>query len=147
MQKQLAKILSNVPKSWLGTTFPNDSRFVGRDWFLQEMDNILSAPSREVYESELARMFPTDYVRLGSPLSCLLEVVRSKEMGLPARNVFSFSSPNLPLISVMLASTRPVHIYSSSPLSLRKYQQQLKVLALRAPPRSASKFLPPSHLP
>ena len=45
MQKNLETILENAPEGWYGTTYPNDSRFVGPDRFKSRIQNMLDGTS------------------------------------------------------------------------------------------------------
>jgi len=111
-RQRLCTLLEHVPKSWLGTTYPNDGRYVGRKNFIDEMLSLLSG-QEPIEQQKLALFFPEDYVRLGSPLSTLLEMLRALEKGYQPHNVFSFASRTLPLLSVLLSATSPVYIYGS----------------------------------
>ncbi len=106
---QLVRLLANVPESWYGTTFPNDGRYVGRQRFMAEMHLLLSG-NKPIEAAHLAAWFPEDYVRLGSPLSTILELMQAVEKGLQPSHVFGFGSSTLPLIAVLLTS-RTTHVY------------------------------------
>jgi len=112
IRSRLAVLLKNVPSSWLGTTYPNDGRYVGRQRFLDEMLPLLNG-NDEIKEENLAQFFPEDYVRLGSPLSTLLEMLRALEKGYSPSHVFCFASNALPVISVLLTATSTVYIYGA----------------------------------
>ena len=127
IQANLTQILDNIPDSWLGTTFPNDSRFIGCNAFKDEMTRLLTTNDVSIEKKELDKIFPEDYVRLGSPLSNILEVQKAINGGFDSHNVFSFGSSTLPLIAVLLTSKQQVYVYGRN-LFTAKQDTQLKSL-------------------
>eukprot|EP00808_Paulinella_micropora_P024696 g43798.t1 len=119
MSARLKEILEAIPKGWNGTTYPNDKRFIGREQFMQEMAALLQGTSSAallqgtsaVSRQQLEHMYPEDYLRLGSPLSTLLEVVRALDLGYKPSHVFCFASATFPLIVCGLAAARPIFVY------------------------------------
>ena len=123
---RLAEILAKAPASWSGTTYPNDSRYVGRVPFMTEMLRVLRGDFPITTEA-LAQFFPEDYVRLGSPYSTLLEVATALEKGFDPKKAFVFGSSTLPLIAVLLTSLKPVRIFSDAgaPAIVTEEQEEL----------------------
>lgn len=109
-KQRLTQLLERIPPSWNGTTYPNDARFVGRQRFTEEMIKLLTG-SGPIEEKYLDTMFPEDYLRVGSPLSNILEVVKSLEKGYCPAHVFSFGSNTFPLISVLFTAKKHVYVY------------------------------------
>jgi len=102
--KKLETILDNAPEGWYGTTYPNDSRFVGPGVFKSEIQKMLNDDEKKVDVERLEQLYPEDYVRLGSPFSNILELVLAKRANVPFENAFAFGSRTLPLISVLLVA-------------------------------------------
>jgi len=96
-------ILSNMPADWLNLTthrldIYNESR--AKVEFLEHLDAMHTSGNTD--SSELSEL-PTayDYIRLGHPLSCVLEWVVGKENNLPSENVISFSSVTMPILAIL----------------------------------------------
>eukprot|EP00457_Paulinella_chromatophora_P004199 gb/GEZN01004209.1/.p1 GENE.gb/GEZN01004209.1/~~gb/GEZN01004209.1/.p1 ORF type:complete len:616 (-),score=74.91 gb/GEZN01004209.1/:127-1974(-) len=123
---RLAELLAAVPDGWNGTTYPNDRRFVGRQRFMDEMVSILKG-SAPISKSELEHLYPEDYLRLGSPVSTLLETVRAMDNGYEPAHVFSFASKTFPLIAAFLAAENRVYVYGPR-LFHKKQEQVLKTI-------------------
>ena len=67
---------------------------------MQKFENLFNSNNSNA--SELSRL-PTayDYVRLGHPLSCVLEWLVAKQHHLAPENVISFSSKTIPVLSIL----------------------------------------------
>jgi cystathionine beta-lyase/cystathionine gamma-synthase len=96
----IKKVIENMPEDWLRLTthrldIYNES--LAKVEFLQQFEKV-GAQSRE----ELAKL-PTafDYIRLGHPLSCLLEWAIANNNKLPVDNVISFSSQSMSILAVL----------------------------------------------
>lgn len=115
-KKRVEDIVAKAPKSWYGTTYPNDKRFIGRAAFIDQVSRMMDAKEDcDVKTEDLENMFPEDYVRLGSPFSTIMEVQRAKETGFDPKNVFSFGSATLPLIAAMMTSKGGrVYLYTAT---------------------------------
>ena len=86
IRKRLEDILENAPKGWHGTTYPNDFRYRGREAFVTEMVRLLKGTD-VITKAHLDEWYPEDYVRLGSPFSTLLEIMRGLGLSLCAPSV------------------------------------------------------------
>jgi len=88
------QVLENMPKSWLTlTTHRLDiyNEKLAKVEFLEKLEVLSKENNCNVQTlSELPTAF--DYIRLGHPLSCLLEWTIAKLSNLPSNNVISFSS-------------------------------------------------------
>lgn len=96
----LKKTLENIPGDWLRlTTHRLDiyNEKLAKVEFLEKFES-LGDFSTEVL-SELPTAF--DYIRLGHPLSCVLEWALAKELDLGADSVISFSSETMPILAVL----------------------------------------------
>lgn len=97
------EVVSNLPEDWLNlTTHRLDiyKESLAKTEFLTQFE--------ELFQSELATTaqlseLPTayDYIRLGHPLSCILEWTLAKMNQVKASNVISFSSESIPVLAVL----------------------------------------------
>ena len=100
MNEKLKNIIKNMPSDWLKlTTHRLDiyNEELAKVEFLQKLNEL-----EEVSEESLSEL-PTafDYIRLGHPLSCLLEWAIACEKELNYENVISFSSQTMPLLAIL----------------------------------------------
>ena len=103
MQNYIKKVLENMPSDWLNLTthrldIYNES--LAKTQFLNKFESFFNKKS-----SDLAslKQLPTayDYIRLGHPLSCILEWVISKSYQLKFENVISFDSTVIPVLAIL----------------------------------------------
>ena len=84
----LKNVLSNMPTGWLNlTTHRLDiyNEKLAKTEFLEEFENLFKNNNAEASAlDELPTAF--DYIRLGHPLSCLLEWIIAENNGLNAEN-------------------------------------------------------------
>src|SRR5690606_1016699 len=68
--------------------------------FLNEFENLFQANN---YETSALNNLPTayDYIRLGHPLSCILEWKIAHSNNLKPENVISFSSRTAPILAIL----------------------------------------------
>ena len=101
--QKLKTVLKNLPNDWLSlTTHRLDiyderqakSQFLERFELLLEKNNL---------ETSTLNNLPTafDYIRLGHPLSCILEWSIAQYNHLPAENVISFDSKIAPILAIL----------------------------------------------
>ena len=96
-------VLKNMPADWLGKTTHRldiyNEKFAKVD-FLEKFEDLFKAgKSDQLTLSELPTAF--DYIRLGHPLSCVLEWVMGKLNRLESQNVISFSSKTMPVLAIL----------------------------------------------
>jgi cystathionine beta-lyase/cystathionine gamma-synthase len=96
----VSKVLENMPKAWMNLTthrldIYDEKR--AKFHFLEELENLIDV-NKSVLE-ELPTAF--DYIRLGHPLSCLLEWTISKLRNLNVDQIISFSSQSMPLLAIL----------------------------------------------
>ena len=96
-------ILVNMPSDWTRlTTHRLDiyTEKLAKKEFLEEFENLFEANNSEA--SDLEKL-PTayDYIRLGHPLSCILEWTVAKLMRTNAENAISFSSNVTPILAIL----------------------------------------------
>ncbi|MEL7531784.1 MAG: cystathionine beta-synthase, partial [Bacteroidota bacterium] len=96
-------VLENMPADWLRlTTHRLDiyNEKLAKTEFLDSFEALYQANNAaKAALSELPTAY--DYVRLGHPLSSVLEWAIAKDNHLPATNVISFSSKAIPIMAVL----------------------------------------------
>lgn len=103
LQEYLQNVLQNLPNDWIRLTthrldIYNES--LAKTQFLEQFETLFS--TNQYSQDDLAKL-PTafDYIRLGHPLSCLLEWTIAKSNDLPADNIISFTSSTAPILAVL----------------------------------------------
>lgn len=96
-------VLKNMPNDWLNlTTHRLDiyNEELAKTQFLDEFDTLYKTNNPE--QSALNAL-PTayDYIRLGHPLSCVLEWTIGKLYGIKPANVISFASQTMPVLAIL----------------------------------------------
>jgi cystathionine beta-lyase/cystathionine gamma-synthase len=96
-------ILKNVPKDWINlTTHRLDiyDESQAKNQFLAQFEALFE---KDVCDTASLGNLPTafDYIRLGHPLSCILEWYIGKQMNLSSNNIICFSSKTMPLLAVL----------------------------------------------
>lgn len=101
--KDLSKVLKNMPIDWLNLTthrldIYNES--LAKTQFLESLEKLIEKNS---IQTSALNNLPTafDYIRLGHPLSCILEWAIAKLNNLPAENVISFGSKTAPILAIL----------------------------------------------
>lgn len=96
-------VLKNMPEDWLKlTTHRLDiyNEKLAKVQFLEQFDSLMKANNPEVNTlSQLPTAY--DYIRLGHPLSSILEWAIANNNGLSAENVISFSSRSIPILAIL----------------------------------------------
>ena len=99
----IKEVLVNMPTDWLNLTthrldIYDESK--AKTQFLDQLENLYST---NTYHSEVLAELPTayDYIRLGHPLSSLLEWGIAKSNNIDVKNVISFSSQTTPILAVL----------------------------------------------
>jgi len=103
MQDYIKNVLKNMPNSWLTTTthrldIYNES--LAKTEFTNKLEALYKANN---FSLKALEKLPTayDYIRLGHPLSCLLEWGIAKTCNLDSKSVISFSSKTIPLLAIL----------------------------------------------
>ncbi|WP_405206358.1 cystathionine beta-synthase [Aquimarina sp. LLG6339-5] len=99
----IKEVVKNMPADWLNlTTHRLDiyNEALAKDQFLEGFELLFS--NNDAQLSSL-RELPTayDYIRLGHPLSCVLEWTIAKLHKLNSENIISFSSKTTPIMAVL----------------------------------------------
>ena len=99
----VGEVLESMPNSWLTQTthrldIYDEKR--AKTHFLEEFEVLFNSHNSK---SATLGNLPTayDYIRLGHPLSCLLEWSMAKLYGIKSENVISFSSKSMPVLAVL----------------------------------------------
>ncbi|WP_158976986.1 PLP-dependent transferase [Cellulophaga sp. L1A9] len=101
--KYIKEVLENMPKGWLTTTTHRLDIYdekLAKTEFLTQFEALFQENTTS--PSTLSAL-PTayDYIRLGHPLSCVLEWAIAKLHGLKSENVISFSSKTIPILAIL----------------------------------------------
>lgn len=103
MQQYLKDVITNLPSDWVTLTthrldIYNES--LAKKEFLERFENLYN--SNDASTASLSQL-PTafDYIRLGHPLSSILEWAIAKKHQLKAENVISFDSKTAPILAVL----------------------------------------------
>ena len=96
-------VLENMPNSWLNITTHRLDIYdekLAKTQFLDQFERLFQANNSE---SPQLNELPTayDYIRLGHPLSCVLEWGIAKLNHLKSENVISFSSKTIPILAIL----------------------------------------------
>lgn len=96
-------VVNNMPAGWLNlTTHRLDiyNEKLAKTEFLEQFEKLFEANKSSATElQELPTAY--DYIRLGHPLSCVLEWGMAKLHQLPTENVISFSSQTVPVLAIL----------------------------------------------
>ena len=103
MLNYIKSVLLNMPKGWLNlTTHRLDiyNERLAKTQFLEKFEILFNNNN---FESSSLEELPTayDYIRLGHPLSCLLEWVIAKLNNLKSDNIISFGSKTMPILAIL----------------------------------------------
>jgi cystathionine beta-lyase/cystathionine gamma-synthase len=103
MLNYIKEVLKNMPAGWLSTTTHRLDIYdekLAKTQFLDQFEALYNANNSEPSSlSELPTAY--DYIRLGHPLSCVLEWAIAKLNNLKSENVISFSSKTVPVLAVL----------------------------------------------
>jgi len=103
MQDYIKNVLENMPGDWLNLTTHRLDIYdekLAKTQFLDQFETLFKTNTSD---SSSLKQLPTafDYIRLGHPLSCLLEWVIAKSNQLNPNNVISFSSQTIPVLAIL----------------------------------------------
>lgn len=103
MQNYIKEVVQNMPSDWLRLTTHRLDIYdekLAKTQFLDEFELLFNdANANPAALLELPTAF--DYIRLGHPLSCILEWVIARSNALAANNVISFDSSTMPILAVL----------------------------------------------
>ena len=103
MLNYIKDVVKNMPSGWLDTTTHRLDIYdekLAKTQFLEQFESLFTANNSE---SSALHELPTayDYIRLGHPLSCVLEWVIGNLNKINPKNVISFSSKTVPILAVL----------------------------------------------
>ncbi|WP_282080079.1 cystathionine beta-synthase [Aquimarina algiphila] len=103
MLTYIKDVLENMPSDWLNLTTHRLDIYdekLAKTQFLEQFEILYTNHNSQ---SSSLHELPTafDYIRLGHPLSCVLEWVIAKTHHLKAEHVISFSSMTIPILAVL----------------------------------------------
>ncbi len=103
MLDYIKSVLENMPADWLKLTTHRLDIYNEKQAKTQFLDQFETLFNQSNSQEEFLSNLPTayDYIRLGHPLSCILEWVISKLNDLKSENVISFSSKTTPILAVL----------------------------------------------
>ena len=101
--KYIDKVLKNMPTSWLNLTTHRLDIYdekLAKTAFLKQFKSLFDTNNSEAFAlNELPTAY--DYIRLGHPLSCILEWTIAKLNNQKSENVISFSSQTVPILAIL----------------------------------------------
>jgi cystathionine beta-lyase/cystathionine gamma-synthase len=100
----IKNVLVNMPSDWLRLTTHRLDLYnenLAKVEFLEKFESLVLSNKSNL--SEELKQLPTsfDYIRLGHPLSCVLEWVIAKNKSLDVNNVISFASEVMPILAIL----------------------------------------------
>jgi len=103
MQDYIKKVLVHMPTDWIKLTTHRLDVYdeqLAKTQFSEQLEILFNA---NTYETSSLSKLPTayDYIRLGHPLSCLLEWAIAKLLHIESDHVISFSSSTAPILAVL----------------------------------------------
>jgi cystathionine beta-lyase/cystathionine gamma-synthase len=103
MLNYIKDVLKNMPTGWLSITTHRLDIYDEKQAKTQFLDQFENLYKNNNSDSEALNELPTayDYIRLGHPLSCVLEWAFSNLNNLKPKNVISFSSKTVPVLAVL----------------------------------------------
>ena len=99
----LKNVLDNIPENWLTDTTHRLNLYDEKLAKIQFLEHFEALINDSNYERSALDNLPTafDYIRLGHPLSCLLEWSIGRRYNLKAENIISFSSKTIPVMAIL----------------------------------------------
>lgn len=117
----LEEVLNNMPAGWLNTTTHRLDIYeekLAKTQFLDQFEALYNANNATTAAlDQLSTAY--DYIRLGHPLSCVLEWVIAKSNHLRPDNVISFASKTAPILAVLrknLLDNKQTHLFYTGEL-------------------------------
>src|SRR5690554_3221049 len=101
--KYINNVIENMPTDWLNLTTHRLDIYDeehAKTQFLEQFELFFKT---NISDSAALKALPTayDYIRLGHPLSCILEWTIAKLHHLDSKNVISFSSKTIPALAIL----------------------------------------------
>ena len=101
--KYIDEVLKNMPTSWLNLTTHRLDIYdekLAKTVFLKQFKSLFDTNNSEAFAlNELPTAY--DYIRLGHPLSCILEWTIANLNNQKSENIISFSSQTVPVLAIL----------------------------------------------
>ena len=101
--KYIDEVLKNMPTSWLNLTTHRLDIYdekLAKTAFLKQFKSLFDTNNSEAFAlNELPTAY--DYIRLGHPLSCILEWTIANLNNQKSENIISFSSQTVPVLAIL----------------------------------------------
>lgn len=103
MINYLKNVLEKMPKSWLSTTTHRLDIYDEKLAKTEFLDQFELLSKKNSIDTSVLNNLPTayDYIRLGHPLSCVLEWAIAHLHGINPKNIISFSSQSIPILAIL----------------------------------------------
>ncbi|MDX2361843.1 MAG: PLP-dependent transferase [Crocinitomicaceae bacterium] len=103
MLNYIKDVLENMPAGWLNLTTHRLDIYdekLAKSQFIEQFESLFNENNSELSSlNELRTAY--DYIRLGHPLSCILEWAIAKLNNTKSENVISFSSKTIPILAIL----------------------------------------------
>ncbi|MDD7915376.1 PLP-dependent transferase [Polaribacter ponticola] len=102
-QNYVKNVITNMPNSWLKLTTHRLDIYNEQQAKTEFIDQFETLFSENNFDKSVLNNLPTayDYIRLGHPLSCILEWTIAKLQNVNSENVISFTSQTIPVLSIL----------------------------------------------
>lgn len=99
----IKEVIANMPMGWLKLTTHRLDIYIEKFAKVQFLEQFEVLYNENNYKTAALNKLPTayDYIRLGHPLSCILEWGVANLQQLKSENVISFSSVTIPILAVL----------------------------------------------
>lgn len=103
MKEYIQNVVNNTPKDWLELTTHRLDIYEEDLAKIQFLDQFEELYNKNISDTTELSKLPTayDYVRLGHPLSCVLEWTIAKMNDMNPLNVITFSSKSIPILAIL----------------------------------------------
>ncbi|MEE9407862.1 MAG: cystathionine beta-synthase [Polaribacter sp.] len=103
MLNYIKNILDNMPTDWLNLTTHRLDIYNEKLAKIEFLDQFETLFKKNNFEASALKKLPTayDYIRLGHPLSCILEWIIGNLNNLKSENIISFSSNTIPILAIL----------------------------------------------
>ena len=110
--KYINDLLESMPTSWLNLTTHRLDIYDEKLAKVQFLDQFETLFHKNIASATALNELPTayDYIRLGHPLSCILEWTIAKLSHQKSENVISFSSQTIPILAILRKNLSLIHI-------------------------------------
>ena len=114
----IEQVLKNMPSDWLGLTTHRLDIYNEEQAKIEFINDFEALFKNDNFSTTSLKELPTayDYIRLGHPLSCILEWGIAKTNSINTENVISFSSKTMPILAILrtnLLKGKSTQIYYS----------------------------------